>query len=212
MQANYNIVLQAGSDSITENSLITADTPNPLNVDLPAAKAGALTTRTDANTGIITLASGHGITTSHIVDLYDTAGTTRIRKNMTVTAADDTTITVDGGSGTDLPVVSTPLNVGRQIPFLPTILPDTIQLLGIQLKLPGAVTVGRVCFKDDSDVIAGSGAGDIDLVANAGQIFNVAGGAANPLAGDPVESGVVSHGNKDLPAVLTIISLEDRTP
>ena len=36
---------------------------------LPAGKAGTLTDRTDADTGIITVAEGHGITDSDTVDV-----------------------------------------------------------------------------------------------------------------------------------------------
>ncbi len=212
MQATYNLILSAGENSISENTVVTADTANPLQVDIPVALVGELTTRTDDDTGIITLVADHGITTADFVDLYDATTGELLRKDVDITAADSTTISINVGTGSNLPVVNTDLIVGKQVPFLPTILPDTIKLFGIQLKIPGATTKGRVCFKDASPAVAGSGDGDINLVANAGQIFNVEGGADNPLAGDPVVTGVVSQANTTLPAVLQIISLEDRTP
>ena len=67
-----------------------------------------LTTRTDADTGIATMASGHGVTTNDTVDIFWKAG--RIHA-MTVTASDATTIGIDGGSGDDLPIATTTIGV-----------------------------------------------------------------------------------------------------
>lgn len=212
MQATYSVTLNAGVDSISEQTTIEVDTPNPLNVSIPAAKACQLTTRTDNDTGVLTLASGHGITTSHLIDLYSSDGLTRIREDMAVTAADSTTITINAGTGSNLPSNLTNLAVCKQVNFLPTILPDTIEILGLQLVMPGVATVGRVVFIDDTTAVAGSGDGDISLVANKGLVYNIAGGTANPLEGDPVVAGKLSHGNTSLAGVLKIISLEDRTP
>lgn len=73
-------------------------------VSVPAAKAGTLTTRTDANTGTLTLASGHGFTVGNRVDVYWAAG---VRYGMAVTGVSGTAVTVDGGGGNDLPSTST---------------------------------------------------------------------------------------------------------
>ncbi len=65
--------------------------------------ASELTTRTDADTGILTVATGHGVTTNDTLDVFWSAG--RIH-GMTVTGTTSTTISIDGGSGDDLPVVN----------------------------------------------------------------------------------------------------------
>ncbi len=70
--------------------------------------AGTLSTRTDADTGIATLASGHGITTNDTVDVFWNAGQIYA---MTVTASASTTIGIDGGSGDDLPIATTVIGI-----------------------------------------------------------------------------------------------------
>ncbi len=70
---------------------------------------GTLTTRTDADTGVITVAEDHGIEADDTTTIYWTDGR---RDDMTVTDAGDTTITVDGGSGDDLPAATSALRVG----------------------------------------------------------------------------------------------------
>lgn len=211
MDATLVINLTAGFISISENSVISADTPNPLEIDVPVAKSGTLTTRTDDDTGVVTVATGHGITDADTVDIYTAAGEL-LRKDCNVTATTSTTISIDAGSGTALPVTSTVLIVGKQVAFLPTILSDKIQLFALQLVLAGATTKGRAVFFTAAPAVAGSGDGDFTLVANQGQIYNVAGGQANPLDGDDVVSAAASQANTTLGARLKILSLEDRTP
>lgn len=62
---------------------------------------GALTTRTDDDTGVITVVGGNrGLTTSDTVDVYWAAGS---RTGMSITNVAGADITVDGGSGDVLP-------------------------------------------------------------------------------------------------------------
>lgn len=72
---------------------------------------GTLTARTDANTGIITVAS-HTVRTDpsnvHPVTVTWTGGS---RTGMRVTSVSETTISIDGGSGDDLPSTSTSIVV-----------------------------------------------------------------------------------------------------
>ena len=70
--------------------------------------AATLSTRTDADTGIATLASGHGITTNDTVDVFWNAGQVYA---MTVTASAATTIGIDGGDGDDLPIATTVIGI-----------------------------------------------------------------------------------------------------
>lgn len=108
--------------SLSVNGVNTArqdnfDTDSELTVGpktLAAAIAGTLTTRTDANTGVVTLPAGHGITTSDLVCVgwEDANGNLTCHMLMDVTAAGATTITVDGGTGTDLPALNSAVKVG----------------------------------------------------------------------------------------------------
>jgi len=75
---------------------------------LPAGITGTLSTRTDANTGILTVGSGHGITDADTVAVFF-AGGRQVAVDVTATTA--TTISIDLGVGDDLPVVTTPIVV-----------------------------------------------------------------------------------------------------
>lgn len=69
---------------------------------------GTLTTRTSATAGVITVSSGHGVTTSHTLDVLWASGKVY---GMTVSVSAATTITVTGGSGDDFPVVDSAVDI-----------------------------------------------------------------------------------------------------
>lgn len=81
-------------------------------LQLPAAEAGSLTTRTDNDTGVVTVGNaGHGITTSDKVDVYWSGGK---RGGMSVTNVTGTAITVDLGAGTNLPSQGVAVTIAKQ--------------------------------------------------------------------------------------------------
>lgn len=203
----FGIGVSAGGVSIQQNLAVTADHPNSYEVDVYAGIAGSLTTRTDNDTGVVTVATGHGITTSHLVDLYTSAGVL-IRQDMTVTATTGTTISIDAGSGSNLPTVLDPVIVSRQVIVNANIDGDAIQFAAVCLEIPGTQTSkGRAIFEDAAaDDIA-----ELTLTANAPLTYNVAGGQTNPFTGDPITGCRASNGNATA-AKLKIISMEDATP
>ncbi len=77
---------------------------------LAAGKAGTLTTRTDNDTGVATVSTGHGIITADKVDVYWEDG---IRYGMDATVAVNA-VTIDGGAGDNLPILTTALVVCKQ--------------------------------------------------------------------------------------------------
>lgn len=83
---------------------VTADGALVKSVTLAAAKIGQLTTRTDSNTGILTMASGHGITTAARLDLYWTGGS---RRGITVGTVSGDSVPISGGAGYVLPTAAT---------------------------------------------------------------------------------------------------------
>jgi len=88
---------------------------------------GELTTRTDDDTGVITVVSdsnaGHGITTADTLDVFFDDGTTAgQRQGMTVTSVTNKAITVDGGTGAVLPVLNALVTV-KVVDDRSTILP-----------------------------------------------------------------------------------------
>jgi hypothetical protein len=208
--AQFTQSVQGGGLVIqTPPSNVEADHPNPFEIDVPAGLAGELTARVDANTGTVTVATGHGITTSHLVDMYTTAGVL-IRKDMTVSSTTGTTVVVDAGSGSDLPALNDDLVISRQQPAVTLIDNDNIKFFAICLESPvaaGVVPFGRAIFEeaDDTDVA------ELTLGVNQPQFANIAGGQANPLAGEAITKCRISNGNT-IAAKLKILCMEDATP
>src|SRR5688572_5549257 len=89
----------------------SADNHVGFNVTMAVAKIGSLSTRTDANTGVLTMNSGHGITTGQRLDLYWSGGQ---RRGMVVGTVSVDSVPIDLGAGTDLPAQGTAITA--QVP------------------------------------------------------------------------------------------------
>lgn len=184
---------------------VEAEHPNPFEVAIPAALEAELTTRTDNDTGVLTVASGHGVTTDDTVDLYTTAGVL-IRKDMDVTAVGGTTISIDAGSGSNLPALNSDVIVCVQTLFTCLIDGDDIQFIVMGLDLPGVnKPFGRAIFEksDDSDVYEA-------VFVGRPLSWDVAGGQTNDFDGDVVAKCRVSHAHA-VAGKFKIISMEDPT-
>lgn len=99
-------------EKITEPLSITGNNGVAFDFVIPGAKVGELTTRTDNNTGVLTMAAGHGFTTDYPGDptrlmvFWTNAGVTEWRW-MFINEVDGNDVTVDGGEGYNLPTVNT---------------------------------------------------------------------------------------------------------
>lgn len=171
--------------------VISQDSPLGLKCkqDVAPGVTGSLTTRTDANTGTVTMDdSGHGITTGDVVDLYWAGGSQRA---VTVGTVSGTTVPIDLGTGDDLPDADTAvtLKVPEEFDFVVT--GDNVELLCVKAPVPGTIV-----FAD------GSG----DLSAAAYRITEENGGGrvwcsslgTNPLASKSVVKVKMSHGAADV--------------
>lgn len=67
---------------------------------VPVAQTGALTTRTDNDTGTLTMSGGHGVVTGKVDVFWDTGS--RVGMDATVTS---NSIAIDGGTGDNLPTL-----------------------------------------------------------------------------------------------------------
>jgi len=151
---------------------------------VPAAKVGSLTTRTDADTGVLTMNSGHGFATSDKLDVFWSGGS---RRNMTATVATNA-VTVDGGSGDDLPVVSTAVTACK-----PTTQDFTVDGDALVVLVAASPVPGYVVFVDDADAEVTDATFYVD--ANAGANWTADVGTDNPLAGVVTSKVKFSHGS-----------------
>lgn len=167
-------------------------------IPLPAGTAGTLTTRTDDNTGIATLASGHGLQTGEKVAVFWSGGS---RGYMDVTVAGDA-ITIDGGDGDVLPDQDTVVVVTKMVQVTSDFDGDDMQ--AIVAKCQQRAFLGFFVASSLS----------YSLQLDAGQLWAWAAdtGLANPLTGGPVHDIFVANGSNETAATLELSTVIDITP
>lgn len=184
-------------------SLLGVSFSMPLTVDgdngglgqptVTAALPGVLTTRTDANTGVVTAdgGSGHGVATSDKVDVYWDGGR---RRNMTATVA-GAAITLDGGAGDDLPVVNT--EVTFKEPQVETHAFDGDDCLGFGVNAPDYPTTVVFQQADGTEIFA------VELDGSDSYVWSSESAVTNPLAGVNVGQISYSHGSTEGSSVVS---------
>lgn len=188
----------------------TAEGGSNREVSIPAGKAGTLTTRTDNETGSLTLGSGHGITTGQIIDLFWSGGA---RYGITVGTVSGTTVPIgadNAGSGDNLPTAATAIVASPRTLISADVDGDNLVALACQMLFASRSETAQshASFQDaSSDIIA-----PIDLEANSVRFYDVEGGDANPFTGDPITKIYVSNGSSAAAATFKLLWLQDPTP
>lgn len=149
---------------------------------LPAAKAGTLTTRTDDNTGVATLATGHNIISTNVVDVYWDGG---IRRGMVATVSVNA-VTIEGGAGDNLPAQGVAVRLSKQVPI-------NMDFVGANAEIV-AVVANRRCSVEWQEA-DGTPIYQRDLTAGEPFVWFADSGTSNPLAAETVGKVVVSNGD-----------------
>jgi len=208
--ANFSAVLTAGGLTIQAPSVIrTASAAIGLEETLNSAKTGVLTTRSDDNTGTLTMTAGHGLTTGQIVDIYWTGG---VQYGVTLGTVSTNSVPIDLGIGDDLPAQDTAVTVCVQTAINQLIDGDEAEIIGVILETidRNLRTASHVQFRDASNAEIA----EIDLVANIPQIWDLAGGAANPFTGNIITNLRASQAGASSTETYTlkIIGVQDASP
>lgn len=164
---------------------VESDNVSGVSVTMAAAKIGQLTTRTDANTGTLTMNASHGITTGARLDLYWTGGS---RRGMTVGTVATNSVPIDLGAGDDLPVVNTAVTAQVPQEELMTITGNNVVSIGVKGQ-----RVCQVTFADGSEAELHAVA--LDENANDAYVWYTGNGVTNPLASDALVSVYLSNGD-----------------
>lgn len=175
-----------GGKTFAEQASITGDTGLVLELSLPAAKEGQLTTRTDNDTGELTMDAGHGIQTGDFVDIYWNGGS---RRGVTVGTVVTNAVPIDLGAGDNLPTnmtdVTVMVRVQRELVFAPA------DCKAIVVSCEGRA---HVTFSDDTGAAAND-LYDFDLFKAAqADIWYADSGKSNPLDGASPTHVFLSHG------------------
>lgn len=206
---NIATAVSGGGLSISRSIARSADSVVGIGpVTLPVGKAGTLTTRTDANTGTITMsAGGHGITTGMIVDVHWPGG---VQYKVTVGTVSGTSVPIDLGIGDNLPIATSAVVVTPRVQINASIDGDLLYGLAIEAgyTLPGSTAAAHIEFLDGSNAQIA----ELDLLANNPKVYDVAGGSANPFTGNVIVVGWASNGSATEEATLQLIYAVDATP
>ncbi len=170
---------------------------------LGAAKVGELTTRTDNNTGILTMAAGHGITTAARLDVYwtNTDGTQGYRYGMVVGTVSGNTVPIDLGGGDNLPLVNTAITamVPQEEEF--TIAAADLEFLGARAPDPSLFV-----FADSGNVAVKVCL--VESLTNAYQ-WNSLMEASNPLGSTDITKVFLSRGTATRTGQLVAVGLDN---
>lgn len=202
--AQIALNVTVGGVTVAKNWTREGEHPNPYEVVLPVAQDGRLTTRTDDNTGVVTMSdAGHGLETGDKVDVYWDGG---LRYRMSATVA-GTAVTLDGGSGDNLPPDETDVVCCVQVEIPTQIDGDAAQLLVVSLEYAdsASVSLGHVDFQD----VTPATIDEMDLEANKPLFQDLAADNANPITGNKIVVCYASHNDTVNAATLKIATLED---
>jgi len=163
-----------------------------------AAKSGSLTTRTDNNTGVLTMNTGHGITTGQRLDVYWSDG---LRYGMTVGTVSVNSVPIDLGGGDNLPVLNTAITamVPQQEEF-------TVTAADLQFLAVTAPDRSSIVFADASDVTVK--AVEVTDANNAYQ-WNSQFEATNPFGSTDVASVFISRATVTGTGQVSVVALDN---
>jgi hypothetical protein len=205
VNATYGISVSGSGLSIQASVIRSGSAPIGLSESLGAAKTGTLSTRTDDDTGTLTMTGGHGLTDGQEIDIYWDGG---VHRGATIGTVATNSVPFDGGTGT-LPAQSTPVTVFVRSTANVYIDGDNAGLIAVEIKTPDRTLRNKAsveCYDADDDLIA-----TLNLTTNVPQVFDLEGGATNPFTGDPITYLVLSQGGT-VAADLQLIGVYDATP
>jgi hypothetical protein len=209
VNVTYGLSVSGSGASIQSSIVRSGSAPIGLSETLAVAKTGTLSTRTDNTVGTLTMTTGHGITTAAVIDLYWDGG---VRYGVVVGTVSTNSVPISLGAGDNLPIATTAITAVLQSTANIFLDGDNTEFLAIELRTTNRAlrTAGHIAFYDAAnDLIA-----ELDLVANIPQVYDLAGGSANPFTGDPITYAKISQGGSVATEIyqLMIIGVYDATP
>ena len=203
-----SMTVAGGGDTIARSITRVLEGATSRKVTLPAAKTGTLSTRTDNETGTLTMADGHGITTGAVIDLYWDGG---MRYGVEVGTVSVNSVPIDNGSGDNLPSQTTAITASVQTEIEAAIDGDALDSLAIDFSQAASSSTakGHLDFQETD----GTSVAPIDVAAGQPpQVFDITGGATNPFTGDPIAKIMATNGDSAGVATLKVIWGGDATP
>lgn len=181
-----NVTTDVSAFGMTFRRIVNVATDGAIikNPTLAAAKVGALTTRTDNDTGVLTMAAGHEITTGARLDVYWGTGK---RIGMVVGTVATNDVDIDGGAGDNLPADETAITA--MVPQLETFAVTAADMDALFVGCGAAQATAAFRESDTTPVVTVSPAG-----ASGASVWESTGGATTPFGAD-VADVYLSHGD-----------------
>jgi hypothetical protein len=186
MPESVTSVVATTIDGQTFSSTVTAsgDGVRRASPSVAAAKAGTLTTRTNATDGTLTMSGGHGFQTGDTIDLFWSAGS---RRGVTVGTVAVNSVPISGGAGVaddDLPIATTAITavIAHEEAFEV----DGDALLGLAVNCPKR---GYVVFAEADDSVVK----EYRFDASSSFSWIDGSGVDNPFTGVTVAKVLLSH-------------------
>lgn len=185
-----------GSVAGSEVASVESEMAVQASITVAAGKPGTLTTRTDNDTGTLTMETGHGIITGDTIDLYWDGGQ---RRNVTVGTVATNSVPIDLGEGDNLPVATTEIIacVVTEQPFIAE--GDDLKAIVANFTGGDGTSKCQVTFMDGSTVV-----GSAVLTPPYGYSWYTGSGITNPLAGDSVTGIQLSNGSETQSVVIGV--------
>lgn len=203
----YDVLITGLGSSINGQTTRTADTAVAHEIAVPAGKAGTLTTRTDNETGTLTLEANHGITTGSTIDLYWDGGA---RYTITVGTVSGTSVPIgadNSGEGDNLPTQDTEVVASARSSFITLINCDYVDMLAAELSYDSTADYNKGFVRLDRADDPGTFS-DLVLTGNVPRVFDFVAGHVGDFVNDPLTSGIVSNGSTSA-ATLKLYSVYD---
>jgi hypothetical protein len=175
-----------------------------------ALNSGTMTNKTDANTGVVTLTTGHTIVTSGVlVDCYWVDGTPKRRYGLTATKSTND-VTLEGGAGDDLPANATAVIVCAQTSAEVNFDGDNALFIAVMYRNPTDTSAqGSIDFQDAGpasieqvDLIHETANGGIQKERN---VWNISGGDTNVFTGNRITTVLASHDSTSAGTVYILV-------
>jgi hypothetical protein len=192
-QLSVNLSYTVEGKSYSQQGNITTDgIVKREKANFPAALSGTLTTRTDADTGVITFTSDPGLSVGNRVDVYWDGGVRRGMKVSSISGSGPWLVTIgtgagDIGAGDDFPVATTPVTVGKVQSWDFNVLGNNIQALVAACAAKGVVVLASGTETEEWSAVFEAAAGV--------QGWFIGNGQPNPIAGDTITKVFMSHGD-----------------
>lgn len=191
--------ISLGGRSANSQTTISGEGLVAKEVTVAAAKVGQLTTRTDDETGTLTMSSGHGITTGQVIDLYWTGGSRRGILVGTV-ATNSVPIGADNaGEGDVLPANLTAITACVRTEEALAVVGNNVVAIEYYSTKRGTITLA-----DASDVELAATIDGLGLNQERSQLWYESRNATNPLAGDTMAKVFFSNGDSTAEATMRV--------